>query len=147
MQSVTPKVVTFGEIMGRFAAPGFQRFRQCLPGPVDVTFAGAEANVAASLSMLGVQTQFVTSLPENDLAEACVGSLRNVGVGTDHIIRSPGRLGLYFLETGANQRPSRVIYDRESSAISRTSGEAYDWSAAFRDVSWFHFSGITPALS
>ena len=103
------KIATFGEIMGRMAAPAFLRFGQCMPGAIDVTFAGAEANVAASLSTFGAEVEFVTALPPHAIADACVASLRTRGVGTRHIIRRDGRLGLYFLETGANQRPSQVI--------------------------------------
>ena len=109
-------IITFGEIMGRMAAPGFYRFGQCLPGSIDVTFAGAEANVAASLSNFGATTNFVTALPPHAIADACVASLRARGIGTEHVVRRPGRLGLYFLETGANQRPSQVIYDRHETS-------------------------------
>ena len=140
-------VVTFGEIMARLAAPGFSRFRQCLPGKVDVTFAGAEANVAASLSLFGANARFVTALPEHAVAQACVGSLRNLGVDTDHIVCRDGRLGLYFLETGANQRPSQVFYDRDDSAFSLASPDEYDWSTALQGANWFHTTGITPAVS
>lgn len=140
--------VTFGEIMVRMATPGFLRFAQALPGQLDVTFAGAEANVAASLAMLGAEAKFVTALPENPLADACVNSLRRVGIDTRHVLRSDrGRLGLYFLETGANQRPSRIIYDRDHSTISLTPPEAYDWVAILDGAKWLHVSGITPALS
>ena len=103
------KIVTFGEIMARLATPGFLRLRQALPGSLNVTFAGAEANVAASLAMLGARPEFVTALPRHAIAEACIDALRALGVATDHIVRSDaGRLGLYFLETGANQRASQV---------------------------------------
>ena len=141
------KIITFGEIMGRLAAPGFLRFGQCLPGSVDVTFAGAEANVAASLAMFKAEVEFVTALPANSIADACVASLRTRGVGTQHIIRRDGRLGMYFLETGANQRPSQVIYDREATAISRATADEYEWLDVFADADWFHISGITPAIS
>lgn len=142
------KIVTFGEIMGRLAPSGFLRLHQSLPGSLDVTFAGAEANVAASLAMLGAEARFVSALPKNPLADACVSSLDRVGVDTSHVLRSDeGRLGLYFLETGANQRPSRVIYDRDGSSISVTPPTDYDWDAAFADATWFHVTGITPAVS
>ncbi|MCA9216852.1 MAG: sugar kinase [Planctomycetales bacterium] len=141
------RIVTFGEIMGRLAPPGFLRFRQALPGSLDVTFAGAEANVAASLAMLGVNADFVTALPDHDIADACIGSVRNMGVGTDHIVRGDGRLGLYFLETGANQRPSRVTYDRAGSSISVTPSSAYNWNETLKGATWFHTTGITPAIS
>ncbi|WP_417735539.1 PfkB family carbohydrate kinase [Rosistilla oblonga] len=142
------KVVTFGEIMGRLAPPGFLRLPQAMPGSLDVTFAGAEANVAASLSILGLDAHFVTALPNNPIADACVNSLRSIGIDTSSILRSDiGRLGLYFLETGANQRPSRVIYDRDGSTIGQTPADAYDWDKIFVGADWFHVTGITPAVS
>lgn len=140
-------VVTFGEIMGRLTPPGFMRLRQGLPGSLNVTFAGAEANVAASLAFLGADASFVTALPKNELADACIAVLRSCGVGTHIVHTDYGRLGLYFLETGANQRPSRVIYDRDHSAISLTDPAAYDWDLIFSDAGWFHVTGITPAIS
>lgn len=141
-------VVAFGEIMGRLAMPGFKRFRQALPGPVNVTFAGAEATVAASLAALGMESSFVTALPQNEIAEACVANLRALGVDTQHTLRTErGRLGLFLLETGANQRPSQVIYDRDGAAVALTPPDAYDWDGIFKDASWFHLTGITPALS
>lgn len=142
------KIVTFGEIMGRMTPPGFLRLRQAMPGSLEVTFAGAEANVAASLAMLGLECSFVTALPDNPLAEACVASLRAIGVDTRHVLkRSDGRLGLYFVEAGANQRPSQVVYDRDGSTISRTGPDAYDWDHIFTDAGWLHITGITPAIS
>ncbi|MDC0279068.1 sugar kinase [bacterium] len=141
------QVVTFGEIMARLAPPGFQRLKQGLPGVLNVTFAGAEANVAASLSMMGSDATFVTALPKNDLAEACAAALRSTGVHSHLVFSDQGRLGLYFLETGANQRPSRVMYDRDHSSISLTDGDAYDWDLIFADADWFHVTGITPAVS
>jgi 2-dehydro-3-deoxygluconokinase len=141
-------VVTFGEVMARVAPPGFLRFRQALPGSLEVTFAGAEANVAVSLAMLGMPTAFVSALPSHSIADACVDRLRGLGVDTRAILRTEaGRLGIYFLETGANQRPSRVIYDREHSAVALTRASAYDWKAIFDGAGWFHVTGITPALS
>ncbi len=141
-------VVTFGEVMGRFCPPGFKRFRQAMPGEVDLTFAGAEANVAASIAILGIPTRFVTALPNHDIATACINSLVTVGIDTSCIVRSnEGRLGLYFLETGANQRPSRVIYDRDYSSVSLTPPNEYNWEAAFENAAWLHTTGITPALS
>jgi len=141
------KVVTFGEIMGRLAPPGFLRFAQAMPGSLDITFAGAEANVAASVVMLGGQAAFVTALPKNPIADACVASLRAIGIDTSHIVRTDeGRLGLYFLETGANQRPSQVVYDRAGSAISITPADAYPWEEALAGAEWFHTTGITPAV-
>lgn len=140
-------VVTFGEIMARLAPPGFIRLRQGLPGTLNVTFAGAEANVAASLAFLGADAKFVTALPDNDLADACIAALQATGIAS-HIMRAEyGRLGLYFLESGANQRPSRVIYDRAHSTISLTDRSAYDWNGILEQADWFHVTGITPAIS
>lgn len=142
------RIVTLGEIMGRLAAPGHLRFQQTMPGALEVTFAGAEASVAMSVSLLGGEAAFVTALPQHAIADACVANLRSVGVETRHILRTPqGRLGLYFLETGANQRPGQVIYDREGSAMALTPPEAYDWEAIFARAEWFLISGITPAIS
>ncbi|MCG8650607.1 MAG: sugar kinase [Pirellulales bacterium] len=141
------RIVTFGEIMGRLTPPGMIRLRQGLPGTLEVSFAGAEANVAASLACLGVQATFVSSLPDNDLARACVASLHGCGVSTHVVTPAQGRLGLYFLETGANQRPSRVIYDRDHSSISLTDPRDYDWQVIFAGADWFHVTGITPSLS
>ena len=141
-------VVTFGEIMGRFAPEGFKRLSQVCPGQMNLTFGGAEANVAVSISVLGGKARFVTALPTHIMAEACVRELRGMGVDCSHILRTDaGRLGLYFVETGANQRPSRVIYDRADSAVSLASADKYDWDAIFADAGWLHLSGITPALS
>ena len=141
-------IVTFGEIMARLATPDFLRLRQSLPGPLNLTFAGAEANVAASLAMLGADVEFVTALPNHAMADACIGVLRGLGVETKHIVRSGvGRLGLYFLESGANQRPSQVVYDRDYSAIGLTPSESYDWGDIFEGAKWFHTTGITPAVS
>lgn len=133
--------------MGRIMPEGFSRFRQSLPGKVNMLFAGAEANVAVSISQLGGKAAFVTALPENDIAAACLSQLNSLGVSTSHIIHNDGRLGLYFTETGANQRPSRVIYDRSHSAISIASPDDYDWDDVFGGAGWLHISGITPALS
>ncbi len=142
------RVITFGEIMGRVAPRGFLRFRQAMPGSLDFTFAGAEATVAASVAYLGGEAAFVTALPANAIGDACVANLKAMGVDTRHIQRTKrGRLGLYFLETGANQRPSNVIYDRDGSAISLTPPESYPWAEIFKGASWFHLSGITPAIS
>jgi len=142
------RVVTFGEIMARLAPPGFLRLRQAVPGTLEVTFAGAEANVAASLVNLGSAAALVTALPDNPLADACVQTLRGLGIDTQYILRAnAGRLGLYFVETGANQRPSRVLYDRAGSSISLAAPDAFDWNVIFDGVSWFHVTGITPALS
>ena len=142
------RIVTFGEIMGRLATPGFQRFQQVMPGTLDFTFAGAEASVAASIAFLGGEAAFVTALPQHPIADACIANLRSLGVDTRHIVRTPqGRLGLYFYEAGVNQRPGQVIYDREGSAVSITPPQAYDWAAIFKGADWFLISGITPAIS
>jgi len=139
-------VVTFGEIMGRLAAPHNLRLRQSRN--LEVTYAGAEASVAASICNFGGKARYVTALPKHALAEATIDSVRSVGVDTQYVLRTDeGRLGLYFLETGANQRPSNVIYDRADSAISITPPSTYNWNAIFQGASWLHLSGITPALS
>lgn len=141
-------IVTFGEIMGRFCPPGFLKLRQTLPGSLDVTFGGAEANVAVSIAYLGGSARFVTALPDNDLTDACLATLKRFEVDTRYILRrKDGRLGLYFVETGANQRPSRVVYDRDHSAVSLTPGEAYVWDEILQGAGWLHFTGITPSLS
>ncbi len=142
------KVVTFGEIMGRLCPDNFLRFKQAMPGNLNLTFAGAEANVAASLAMLGRETRFVTSLPNNDITEACLITLKGLGVDTNYVnLSKVGRMGLYFVEKGANQRPSRVVYDREYSSVSMVTADAYPWKEIFADADWFHFTGITPSLS
>ena len=134
--------------MGRLCPPGFKRFRQSMPGDLNLTFAGAEANVAASVAMLGGKARFVTALPDNDITTACLASLEGLGIDTSGIVvTDEGRLGLYFVEAGANQRPSRVIYDRSHSSVSLTPAQAYDWEATFADAAWLHTTGITPALS
>ncbi|MDV6034654.1 MAG: sugar kinase [Phycisphaera sp. RhM] len=139
-------VVSFGEIMGRLAAPGHLRLRQTRE--LEVTYAGAEASVAESISNFGGAARFVTSLPKHALADATIDSIRALGVDTRYVLRTDeGRLGLYFLETGANQRPSNVIYDRADSAIAITPAERYDWDGIFDGAQWLHLTGITPALS
>jgi 2-dehydro-3-deoxygluconokinase len=142
------KVVTFGEIMGRLATPGFQRFQQAMPGKLEVVFAGAEASMAASIAYLGGVGAFVTALPLNPLGDACVASLRAQGVETRHIVRTTeGRMGLYFLERGANQRSSQVLYDRDGASVAVTPADRYDWDSIFCGADWLVMSGITPALS
>ena len=142
------RVITFGEIMIRLHTQEHLRFRQAMPGPVDVTFAGAEANVAASIALLGGNAAFVSALPKHDIAEACLGVLRNLGVDVSQVVRTGrGRLGIYFVEAGANQRPSNVIYDRDYSSIAEEPGSSYNWERIFTGASWFHITGITPALS
>ncbi|MCA9154455.1 MAG: sugar kinase [Planctomycetales bacterium] len=134
--------------MARIAPPRRLRWRQALPGSVEVTWGGGEANVCASLAMLGKPVRYFTSLPRHALAESLVTSLRGLGVETRHIYyRDTGRLGLYFVETGANQRGSTVLYDREHSAISLAEPAEYDFDSALSGVHWLHLSGITPAIS
>jgi len=134
--------------MGRVTSPGFGRLRQSLPGSLDFTFGGAEANVAVSLALWEVSSEFVTALPKHAMADACIDALRGLGVETAHVVRTEsGRLGLYFLEIGANQRPSQVIYDREHSAMGLTPPESYDWDGIFEGATWLHTTGITPAIS
>jgi len=142
------KIVTFGEIMGRICPENFQRLIQSMPGKLDWTFAGAEANVAASIALLGGDVKFVTALPNNELTEACLKTLRGIKVDTSNILLSDkGRMGLYFVERGANQRPSKVVYDRDYSSVALTRGDRYDWDAIFKGANWLHITGITPALS
>ena len=140
--------MTLGEIMCRLATPGFKRFGQAMPGTLETTFAGAEASVAVSLAYLGAEAAFVTAMPVHPIAEACISQLRSFGVDTKHILRtSEGRLGLFFLEQGSNQRPANVIYDRENSSVAITPAEDYDWDSIFEEADWFLVSGITPAIS
>ncbi len=132
--------------MGRLASPANLRLRQTRE--FEVTYAGAEASVAASICNFGGKARYITALPKHALAEATVDSIRAIGIDTDYILHTnEGRLGLYFLETGANQRPSNVIYDRADSAVAITPASAYDWDNIFKDAQWLHLSGITPALS
>lgn len=140
--------IGFGEIMARLAPPERLRWRQAVPGRVEVTWGGGEANVCASLAMLGAPARFVTALPKNVLAESVAATLRGLGVDTSHILwRSSGRLGLYFVEAGANQRGSTVLYDREYSAVSLAGPEEYDFAAVLSGGKWLHVTGITPAIS
>lgn len=139
------KVVTFGEIMLRLAAPGYLRFSQT--DSLTASFGGGEANVAVSLANYGIPVDFVTRLPKNDIALACVSDLRKYGVGVDKIIYGGERIGIYFLETGAVSRGSKVVYDRANSAVSEIKSRMIDWEKVFEHVSWFHWTGITPAIS
>ncbi len=139
------RIVTFGEIMLRLKSPALERFFQ---SPVlEATFGGGEANVAVSLSLLGESAAFVTALPENPIGEGARRELRKYGVDVSAIRMTKGRLGIYFLETGANQRPSNVVYDREGSCIAQVKTGDFDWASIFRGADWFHVTGITPALS
>jgi 2-dehydro-3-deoxygluconokinase len=139
------KIITFGEIMLRLATPEHQRFTQI--SAFNVSFGGGEANVAVSLANFGLQTEFVTRLPKNDLGESVLMDLRKHNVGIKDIIRGGDRLGIYFLETGAVSRPSKVIYDRANSSIAEIKPGMIRWDEIFEGASWFHWTGITPAIS
>lgn len=139
------KIVTLGEIMLRLSPPNNLRFVQA--NSFDVVYGGGEANVALSLANFGHETYFVSKLPENEIGEAAINRLRQFGVRTDYIIKGGKRIGIYFLETGSAMRPSKVIYDRASSAIAEADYQEFDFTEIFKDKDWFHFSGITPALS
>ncbi|MBN2773716.1 MAG: sugar kinase [Prolixibacteraceae bacterium] len=142
---MSKKVVTFGEIMLRLAAPGNLRFGQT--GQFVATFGGGEANVAVSLANFGIPVEFVTRLPENDIAKACVADLRKYGVQTENLVWGGNRIGIYFLETGAVSRGSKVIYDRANSAVSEIEPGMVNWEKVFEGAGWFHWTGITPAIS
>ena len=139
------KVVTFGEVMLRLTAPKFQRFSQT--NEFIATYGGSEANVAISLVNFGIPTEFVTRLPENAMAQACVNSLQAYGLGTDGIIYGGKRMGLYFLESGAAFRNSNVVYDREGSSFATLRPGMIDWEKILSDAGWFHWSGIAASLS
>ncbi len=141
---MSKKVVTFGEIMLRLSTPGFTRFVQAQN--FDVTFGGGEANVAVSLSNYGFDSYFVTKLPKHEIGQSAVNHLRRFGVKDDYIVRGGDRIGIYFLETGASQRASKVIYDRANSAVSLMKKGEIDWKKVFENATWFHWTGITPAL-
>jgi len=142
---MSKKVVTFGEIMLRLSPPDYKRFIQA--DSFDVTYGGGEANVSISLANFGLDVYYVTKLPASPLGDAALNHLRRFGVKTDYIARGGDRLGIYFLEIGASQRPSRVIYDRAHSAIAEAKVGDFDWDEIFKGAEWFHFTGITPALS
>jgi len=142
---MSKRVVTFGEIMLRLATPEYLRFSQT--SSLTATFGGGEANVAVSLANYGIKVDFVSRLPLNDIATSCVMNLRKYGVGTDHLIYGGERLGIYFLETGAVARPSKVIYDRAHSSIAEIRPGMIDWRKIFKGADWFHWTGITPAIS
>lgn len=139
------RVVTFGEIMLRLSTPGFLRFSQA--ASYDANFGGGEANVAVSLANYGIESRFVTRLPNNDLGRACRMELEKYGVDTSKITHGGERLGIYFLETGAVARPSKVVYDRAHSSFATVGSGLFDWDEIFRDANWFHWTGITPAVS
>ena len=139
------KFLTFGELMLRLKSPGRERLMQS--PSLEATFGGGEANVAVSLANFGLDSEFLSVIPSNAVGDAAIGELRRFNVGTDKIIRNEGRMGIYYLEAGANQRPSKVIYDRAYSAISLFKPEGYDWDSIYDNVTWLHISGITPAIS
>ncbi len=139
------RVVTFGEVMLRLKSPEFERLFQS--PRLEATFGGAEANVAVSLVNYGLAATFVSAIPKNNVGDACIGELRRFGVDTSAIRRAGDRLGIYFLETGANQRPSKVTYDRAGSSIAAIQPGEVDWATVFRGADWFHVSGVTPAIS
>ncbi len=138
------KVVTFGEIMLRLAPEGYYRFVQAQS--FSATYGGGEANVAISLANYGVEAAFVTKLPKHEIGQSAVNKLREFGVDTTKIVRGGNRIGIYFLEKGASQRPSKVIYDRAGSSIATATTADFDWEVIFDGIDWFHFTGITPAL-
>ncbi len=140
-----PDVVSFGELMLRLTPPGHQRFAQA--PHFEITFGGAEANVAVMIAQLGGSADYVTRLPVNDIAQRAINELRGLGVGTNRIVRAGERIGVYYLEQGASQRPGKVIYDRAHSAIAEAQPVEFAWKKIFTGAKWFHWSGITPALS
>jgi 2-dehydro-3-deoxygluconokinase len=139
------KIITFGEIMLRLSPPNQLRFSQART--FDATYGGGESNVAVSLANYGLETEYVTRLPDNDIGESCLQYLRQYGVGTRFILRGGNRLGIYFLENGAVMRGSQVIYDRADSSFATISANSFDWKSIFKDAGWFHWTGITPAVS
>lgn len=139
-----PRIICFGELMLRLNPEGYLRFTQA--HSFDATFGGGEANVAVSLAGFGMEAAFVTKLPSHDIGTMAVRSLLARGVDTSHIIRGGERVGIYFVEKGASQRASKVIYDRKGSSVASASPSEYDWDGIFRGGDWFHFTGITPAL-
>jgi 2-dehydro-3-deoxygluconokinase len=139
------RVITFGEIMLRLAPEGYYRFVQA--ASYGATYGGGEANVAVSLAGFGMDAAFVTKLPTHEIGQAAVNKLREFGVDTSFIVRGGNRVGIYFLEKGASQRPSKVIYDRANSAVALAQASDFNWKEIFANASWFHFTGITPALS
>lgn len=138
------KIITMGEIMLRLSTNGYKRFVQS--DNFDVVYGGGEANVAVSLANYGEDAYFVTKLPKHEIGQCAVNSLRQLGVNTDYIVRGGNRVGIYFLETGASMRPSKVIYDRANSSIAEAKAEEFDFDKIFEGADWFHFTGITPAL-
>lgn len=139
------RVVTLGEVMLRLKSPGVERLFQS--AMLEATFGGSEANVAVSLAQYGAEVRYVTALPSNSIGDACVTALRTFGVDTSLVKRQGDRIGVYYVESGANQRPSRVIYDRAGSSIAVARASDFDWDAIFEGADWFHISGVTPAIS
>ena len=139
------KVLSFGEILLRLAAPGYTKLFQ--KDSLDATFCGGEANVSVSLAIFGLESQYLTKLPKGDVGAAALNSMRYFGVDTSKVVYGDGRMGLYYLEKGASQRPSKVIYDRKYSAIALAERSDFDWDTIFEGVDWFHWTGINPALS
>lgn len=139
------KTVAFGEIMLRLSPPGYSRFVQA--SQFDIVYGGGEANVAVMLASCGLESEFVTALPAHEIGQCAVNALRRYGVGTGHILRQGDRLGIYYIENGASQRASKVIYDRAGSSIAKAAASDFDWEKILDGAGWFHFSGITPAIS
>ena len=139
------KVVTFGEIMLRLTPPGWKRFSQA--SSFEVIYGGGESNVAVSLANYGIPTEFVTRLPDNDIGQCALMEMRKRNVGMQHVVRGGERLGIYFLEMGAVSRGSKVVYDRAHSGMSSIEAGMIDWESVFQDAQWFHWTGITPAIS
>lgn len=138
------KVVTMGELLMRLSTPGYQRFTQAQS--FDIVYGGAEANVAVSLANYGLDSHFVTQLPDNPIGQSAENHLKKYGVNTDYIVKGGDRVGIYFFEKGTSVRPSKVVYDRANSSITKADIEKFDFDEIFKDADWFHFSGITPAL-
>ncbi|MFQ5632946.1 MAG: PfkB family carbohydrate kinase, partial [bacterium] len=138
------KVITFGELMLRLSPPGYSRFVQA--SSFDASFGGGEANVAVSLANYGLESYFISKIPQHEIGQAAVNDLHRFGVYDEFIVRGGDRLGIYFLETGASQRPSNVIYDRKHSAVTTMRPQELDWEKVFAGTKWFHWTGITPAL-
>ena len=139
------KIVGFGDFLVRLSPPGYLRFMQA--SQFDINYTGAEANVLVSLALMGEKTDFVTRVPDNDIGHTAVRSLGKYGVGTDHVAYGGERMGVFYLEKGASQRPSKIVYDRKYTAIATAKVEDFDWDAIFDGAGWFHVTGITPALS
>lgn len=139
------KILTFGEILLRLSSPGYSRLFQ--KDFLESTFCGGEANVAVSLTKFGMDSAFITKVPNSDVGQAAINSLRYFGVHTEEVLYGKGRMGLYYLEKGASQRPSKIIYDRQFSTIAEAKPEEFNWKKIFKNVNWFHWTGITPALS